>query len=95
MNSRKSTSNTTSKPTPITNNFKGTPPHHVPVYNYKQQYSMPHQPHWSRDVPNQQQWHQHFKAQQHPAPIIDKYDTDVTMRSRSTGNTGNRKRTAN
>ncbi|GBP51842.1 hypothetical protein EVAR_88547_1 [Eumeta japonica] len=46
-------------------------------------------PHWSRNVPNQQQWHQHFKAQQQPAPIINKYDTDVTMRSRSTENTGN------
>ncbi|GBP33086.1 hypothetical protein EVAR_18565_1 [Eumeta japonica] len=88
INSRKLTSNTTSKPTPTPNNFKGTPSHHVPVYNCKQQYSMSHEPHWSRNVPNQRQWHQHFKAQQHPAPRIDKYDTDVTMRSRSTGNTG-------
>ncbi|GBP89270.1 hypothetical protein EVAR_63795_1 [Eumeta japonica] len=88
-NSRKSTSNTTLKPAATMNNFKGTPPHHVPVLNYKQPHIMPHQPHWSRNVPNQQQWHQHFKAQQQPAPIINKYDTDVTMRSRSTENTGN------
>ncbi|GBP23651.1 Retrovirus-related Pol polyprotein from transposon 17.6 [Eumeta japonica] len=87
-NSRKSTSNTTLKPAATMNNFKGTPPHHVPVLNYRQPHIMPHQPHWSRNVPNQQQWHQHFKAQQQPAPIINKYDTDVTMRSRNTENTG-------
>ncbi|GBP24404.1 hypothetical protein EVAR_19279_1 [Eumeta japonica] len=88
-NSRKSTSNTTIKPAATTNNFKGTPPHHVPVLNYRQPQNMPHQPHWSKNVSNQQQWDQHFKAQQQPAPIINKYDTDVTMRSRNTENTGN------
>ncbi|GBP53069.1 hypothetical protein EVAR_43355_1 [Eumeta japonica] len=88
-NSRKSTSNTTIKPAATMNNFKGTPPHHVPIPNYRQPHNMPHQPHWSKNVPNQQQWHQHFKAQQQPAPIINKYDTDVTMRSRNTENTGN------
>ncbi|GBP72612.1 hypothetical protein EVAR_83122_1 [Eumeta japonica] len=87
-NSRKSTSNTTLKPAATTNNFKGTPPHHVPVLIIDN-HIICRISRIGQNVPNQQQWHQHFKAQQQPAPIINKYDTDVTMRSRNTENTGN------
>ncbi|GBP63863.1 hypothetical protein EVAR_39524_1 [Eumeta japonica] len=72
LSSRKQILNT-SKLTPTQNHFKGTTPHY--------------QPHWSRNVPNQQQWPQHFKTQQRAPKLINTYDTDV-MRSRSTRNTG-------
>ncbi|GBP12953.1 hypothetical protein EVAR_99832_1 [Eumeta japonica] len=89
LSNRKQLPNT-SKVTPTPNQFKGTTPQYVPMNNYRQQYNQNNgqQPHWSKNVPNQQQWHQQFKVQP-PAPkLVNAYDTDVTMRSRSTGNTG-------
>lgn len=87
------------KPVPGPNTFKNTSPQYTPMYyrtfntNQSQPPQRPwhqqqQQPHWSHKVPNQQQWHQHFRPQQPTAGPVNRYDTDVTMRSRSTGNTG-------